>query len=177
MTVKVPATAPALPPLTGASAYAIPASARWRSMSCAAATPVVEKSTTTVVARPRVAAISRATARHASPSGRLRNTAPAAAATSAAEAAVAAPSGARLLVPALSWTRKSQPAAARFAAIGAPILPRPMKPRISVAMTFLPGVETSEPLGENLRVSNCRPRGVRRTGARYFSAATPRGTL
>ena len=149
MIAMVALRAPAAPPETGASRYSTPACDNEACTARAAAIPMVEVSITVCTRRSPAPASSSTTRRTAPPSGRLRMTAPAPRATSWLSAASRAPGGARSRVPAASCTSRRWPAPARLAAIGAPMLPRPMKPSVVSPMTgscaSLYGVVASSP--------------------------------
>jgi hypothetical protein len=104
MIAIVALSAPDVPPETGASTKAMPASAKCAAIAWAACGPMVEVSMTDLTLRLGAAASSRATARDTLPSGRERMTVSALWAISALDVAILAPSGARSVLTASAIT-------------------------------------------------------------------------
>ena len=125
MTVIVPATAPARPPLTGASMNSIPEPSSAAAMASAASTPVVDMLISALTRRTSAAATAFATSSEAAPSGTQTKTTSQARAMSSMLPAGTAPSGARSSVPALSYTWTPRPPATMFATMAAPMVPSP----------------------------------------------------
>ena len=122
--VSVPATAPPIPPDTGASSVNNPAAHACSATARALSTSTVEQSHSTAPCC--IAGItSTATLRRMAPFGSMVMTTSAPAAACAAVSARATPSG---MGAVRSNPRTAWPALARFAAIGPPMLPKPIKP-------------------------------------------------
>ena len=131
MNVRVPAAAPLIPPDTGASTNAKPASAAARCSSSAVATSMVELSTRSASfgARASTPSSPRYTARECSPLGSMVMTTSAPSSASFMVRNVCTPpSRAAAIAASLrSKPRTSWPAATRLADIGAPMWPRPIQ--------------------------------------------------
>ena len=124
MNVSVPPDAPPMPPETGASTANSPASPASCATARALSTSTVEQSKS--VASVFIAGItSAATLRKMAPLGSIVMTTSASVAASTAFDATATP---KAVVPAGSKPVTLCPAAAKFAAIGAPMFPSPIKP-------------------------------------------------
>src|SRR4051812_20640180 len=137
MTASVPFTAPATPPLTGESTATILRVASSAAISCAARGPVVERSTNVLTFLPDAMPPSpSATCRTIAGVGRLTRTVSTAEATALGEVAAIAPRATNGCSAAarVSNTVREKPASSRRLAMGAPMLPRPMKPRSLFAM-------------------------------------------
>ena len=102
ITASVPLTAPATPPLTGASTAVMPFAASAAAISRAAVAPVVERSSTVLTLVPAMTpSAPSATLRTIGGSGRLRSTVSTAEATAAGDAAALAPFATSASMP--SW--------------------------------------------------------------------------
>jgi hypothetical protein len=132
ITASVPSRAPLIPPLTGASTHWMPRAARPSATLVAVLGPVVERSTMVLTRAPSaIPASPSATRWRMSGVGRLVITISAAAATSAAELAGAAPRSTmdRTAGSLMSKTVTACPASSRRPTIGPPIRPSPTNPR------------------------------------------------
>ena len=150
MTESVPASAPATPPLTGASRAATPRGARPSATSFATRAPVVERSTYTRIARPSAKPPGpSATALTTAGVGRLTSTTSASAATAAALPRASAPPDAAAASAAglVSWARTRWPAASRRRTMGAPMTPRPTKPSVGRPLIAAPAGSRPRPAG------------------------------
>ena len=131
MRARVPARAPAMPPLTGASSEWMPRSAKDSSIAMAAAAPEVDRSTKVRMVLPsRMPVAPRTTSSTICGVGRLANTMRAVEATAAADSARVAPrdSIGRVAASLASQTVTGYPAASNRSTIAPPMRPTPMKP-------------------------------------------------
>ena len=144
MKVNVPALAPPVPPETGASSAKIPRAAASCATARALSTSTVEQSNKML---PSCIAgrIWSATARRIAPLGSIVITRSARMIASAAEVALVIPS---TMMPAVSKPVTQWPALIKLAAIGAPMLPRPINPICILASS---NVNFARPSGINMR--------------------------
>src|SRR5580698_4902600 len=136
MKVSVPAAAPATPPETGASRYCRPFAAAAACRSLVVATSMEDESITSAPAgsRARAAPAPVSTSRTMAPFGSIVRKTSAPSAAAATESTISTPRPAAACLAASAWSkpRTRCPAWTRFADIGAPMLPSPTNPIISM---------------------------------------------